>query len=206
MWTEVKVTQSCPTLCNPMDYTLHGILKARILEWVAFPFSRGFSQPRNPTQVSCIAGRFFISWATGKPKKTGVSSLSTRWVDVRACLLSPTQLAGVPSPARSLTRVAGLWWGSPLGSLLDQVWKVSYPHHRWGWSPRSWWSPSPSHLLSFMLASMWDESNCAVVWAFFGIAFLLDWNENWSFPVLWPPLSFPNLLAYWVQHFHHISF
>ena len=53
-------------------------------------------------------------------------------------------------------------------------------------------------------ASMWDECNCAVVWAFFGIAFLWDWNENWPFPVLWPLLSFPNLLAYWVQHFHSI--
>ena len=41
--------------------------------------------------------------------------------------------------------------------------------------------------------SVWDECNCAVVWAFFGIAFLWDWNENWSFPVLWPLLSFPNL-------------
>ena len=47
---------------------------------------------------------------------------------------------------------------------------------------------------------MWDECNSVVVWAFFGIAFLLDWNENWPFPVLWPLLSFPNLLAYWVQH------
>ena len=54
--------------------------------------------------------------------------------------------------------------------------------------------------------SMWDECNCVVVWAFFGIAFLLDWNENWPFPVLWPLLSFPNLLAYWVQHFHSIIF
>ena len=55
-------------------------------------------------------------------------------------------------------------------------------------------------------ASMWDECNCMVVWAFFGIAFPWDWNENWHFPVLWPPLSFPNLLAYWVQHFHSIIF
>ena len=44
--------------------------------------------------------------------------------------------------------------------------------------------------------SMWDECNCAVVWPFFGNAFLSNWNENWSFPVLWPLLSFPNLLAY----------
>jgi len=42
------------------------------------------------------------------------------------------------------------------------------------------------------LASMWDECNCVVVWTFFGIAFLWDWNENWPFPVLWPLLSFPN--------------
>ena len=55
-------------------------------------------------------------------------------------------------------------------------------------------------------ASMWDECNCVVVWTFFGIAFLWDWNENWPIPLLWPLLSFPNLLAYWVQHFHSIIF
>ena len=54
--------------------------------------------------------------------------------------------------------------------------------------------------------SLWDECNCAVVWAFFGIAFLWDWNENWLFPVLWPLLSFPNVLEYWVQHFQSIIF
>ena len=52
--------------------------------------------------------------------------------------------------------------------------------------------------------SMWNECNCVVVWTFFGIAFLWDWNENGAFPVLWPLLSFPNLLAYWVQHFKSI--
>ena len=59
-----KVAQLCPTHCNPIDYTVHGVLQARILEWVAFPFSRGSSQARDWTQVSCIAGRFFTSWAT----------------------------------------------------------------------------------------------------------------------------------------------
>ena len=53
-------------------------------------------------------------------------------------------------------------------------------------------------------ASMWNECNYMVVWTFFGIAFLWNGNENWLFPVLWPLLSFPNLLAYWVQHFHHL--
>ena len=99
----VKVTQLCQTLCDTMDYTVHGILQARILEWVAFPFSRvlpnpgieprspalqadslpaepprsprilewiaypfssGSSLPKNRTGVSCLAGRFFTSWAT----------------------------------------------------------------------------------------------------------------------------------------------
>ena len=59
--TEVKGALSCPTLCDPMDRTVHGVLQARILEWVAFPSSRGSSQPRDGTQVSCIAGGFFTS-------------------------------------------------------------------------------------------------------------------------------------------------
>ena len=58
------VTQSCLTLCNPMYYTVHGILPARILEWVAVPFPRGCPQPRDRIQVSHIAGGFFTSWAT----------------------------------------------------------------------------------------------------------------------------------------------
>ena len=73
---KVKVAQSFPTLCDSMDYTVHRILQAKILEWVAFPFSRLSSRPRNQNYVSHIAGGFFTSWATGKPKNTGVGSLS----------------------------------------------------------------------------------------------------------------------------------
>ena len=62
--THVEWTQSCRTLCDLMDYTVHGILQARILEWVAIPFSRRSSQPRDRPRISCIAGRFFTSWAT----------------------------------------------------------------------------------------------------------------------------------------------
>ena len=54
--------------------------------------------------------------------------------------------------------------------------------------------------------SVWNECNYVVVWTFFGITFLWDWGENWPFPVPWPLLSFPNLLAYWVQHFNSIIF
>ena len=56
---KVKVTQSCLTLCDSMVYRVHGILQARILQWVAVPFSRGSSQPRDWTQVSHIVGWFF---------------------------------------------------------------------------------------------------------------------------------------------------
>ena len=73
VWTGSRrggfVAQSCPILCDPMDCSslgssVHGILQARILEWVTIPFSRGSSQPRDGIQVSCTAGRFFITWTT----------------------------------------------------------------------------------------------------------------------------------------------
>ena len=66
---EVSVTQSCPTLSDPVDcslpgFSVHGLLQARTLEWAAIPFSRGFSWPRAWTKVSCITGGFFTIWAT----------------------------------------------------------------------------------------------------------------------------------------------
>ena len=65
IWAKRRnVTQLCLTLCDPMNYTVHGILQATILEWVAVPFSRGSSPPRGWTQVSHISGQFFTSWAT----------------------------------------------------------------------------------------------------------------------------------------------
>ena len=64
--SEVIVTKSCSTLCNPMDYRVHGILQARILKWVAFPFSGASSKPRDQNQISRIAGRFLTSWSKRK--------------------------------------------------------------------------------------------------------------------------------------------
>ena len=58
---KVKVAQACPALFDPMDHTVDGILQARIMEWAAFPFSRGSSQPRDQIQVSRTAGGFFTS-------------------------------------------------------------------------------------------------------------------------------------------------
>ena len=76
------VAQSCLTLCNSMDCSLagssvHGILQARILEWVAMPSSRGSSWPRGWTRVSCIAGGFFTSWAT-REACTGTADIKNR--------------------------------------------------------------------------------------------------------------------------------
>ena len=67
--SDSEVAQPYLTLCDPMDYTAHGILQARVLEWVAVPFSRGSSQPRDGTQVSHIAGRFFTSSAIREAHK-----------------------------------------------------------------------------------------------------------------------------------------
>ena len=74
---KVKVTQSCLMLCDPLDYTVHGILQARILEWVAISFSMGSSQPRSPAlQADSLPAE-----PPGKPKNTGVGSLSLlQWI------------------------------------------------------------------------------------------------------------------------------
>ena len=71
-----SVTQSCLTFCDPMDCSLpgssvHGILQARILEWVVISISRGSSRPRGPTQASCTEGRFFIIQATREALEIG---------------------------------------------------------------------------------------------------------------------------------------
>ena len=80
----VKVAQSCPTLCDLVGYTVLGILQARILEWVPFPFYRESSRPRERTQVSHIAGGFFTRWATREAQE------SEMWINLwsarRACL------------------------------------------------------------------------------------------------------------------------
>ena len=78
---QVKVAQSCPILCNPMDYTVHGILQARTLEWVAFPFSRRSSQPRDQPRSPTLQVDFLPAEPQGKPKNTGVGNLSLlQWI------------------------------------------------------------------------------------------------------------------------------
>ena len=98
--SEVKVAQSCPTL------QFHGILQARILEWVTFPFSKGSSQPSNPTQVSRIASRFFTNWAIRETLSESHSVVS-----------DSLQLHGLYSPWNSPGQYSGV--GSL--SLLQEI-------------------------------------------------------------------------------------
>ena len=72
---KVKVAQSCPILCNPVDCTVHGILQARILEWVAFPFSRGSSQPRDQTRSSSLQADSLPAEPQGKPSVNNGSAV-----------------------------------------------------------------------------------------------------------------------------------
>ena len=81
-----EVTQSCLTLCDPIDcslpgFSIHGILQARILEWVTISFSRGSSRPRDRTWVFCIGGRLFNLWATREAQYIHpfISLASTYW-------------------------------------------------------------------------------------------------------------------------------
>ena len=106
----------------------------------------------------------------------------------------------------------GDFWNSLAFAMLQwmlEIWSlVPLPFLKPAWtSGSSQFMLKPSFENSeHYSARAWDECNCAVVWKFFGIAFLWEWNENWPFPVLWSLLSFPNVLAYWVQHFHSIIF
>ena len=106
-----------------------------------------------------------------------------------------------------------VFWKSLAFSMIQQmrvIWSLLLlPFLNPVWTSGSSWftyvKPSWENFEHYF-ASMWDHCNCAVVSIFLGIAFLWYWNENWCFSVLWPLLSFPNLPAYWVQHFHSITF
>ena len=132
----VVVAQSCPTLCDSMDYSLpvhvafvHGILQAKILEWVAMPSSRGSSWPGDQTQVSCIAGRSFAALAI-REAHTYISMLlqiqrNSRWkihfIDNgfgwRITFPSPAMLEKQPRCSSSLA------WLFSYSTLKNWLWK-----------------------------------------------------------------------------------
>ena len=122
----VLVPPSCPTLCDPMDCSLpvssvHGILQARILEWVAILFSRVSSQPRDRPRVSWIEGRFFTSEPLGKPRtatQKGDSSLASRAFNPSLCLCwalghSPSRKELKELGVSQLSWTGWIFFGSP---------------------------------------------------------------------------------------------
>ena len=113
----MKVAPSCLTLCDPMDYTIHGILQARILEWVAFPFSRGSSEPRDHTQVSHIAGRFFTRWVTGEALALG--SITTN---------KASGGDGIPAELFQILKDDAI---KVLHSICQQIWKAQQWPQDW---------------------------------------------------------------------------
>ena len=108
---KVTVAQSCLTLCDPMNYIVHGILQARILEWIAFSFPRRSSQPRDQTQVSCIAGGFFTSSATREDLQCIGEMLSRLFIVYSWSGISKFFLKGTAFPFN--------WWNLCLRTDLD---------------------------------------------------------------------------------------
>ena len=131
----MRVAQSCPTLYDLLEYTVHGILYARILEWLAFPFSRGSSQPRDQTQVSHIAGVFFTSWATGLECKSRKSRntwsnrqiwpWSTEWRRAKADRVLPRERTGHSKHPLPTTQEKTLHMDITRWSILKSDWLYS---------------------------------------------------------------------------------
>ena len=132
----MKATQLCPIFCKPMDYTVLGILQARILEWIAVPISRGSSQPRERTQVSCIADRRFNLWASRPFKSRG------QRVGTSALVLPMTVQSWLPSEFTGLISL----WSKGLSRVFPST--IIQKHQFFG-TQRSWrrkWQPTPVFL------------------------------------------------------------
>ena len=136
---KVKVAQSCPILCDPIDYTAHGILQPRILDWVAFPFSRGYSQPGTEPRSPALQADSLPAEPQGKPKNPGVGSLSLlQWIfpthELNQCLLHcrwvlyQLSYQGSPDPFKEAVITAEYHF-NPLSKLTGSFDK--YSTHPW---------------------------------------------------------------------------
>ena len=125
---KVKVAQSCSTLCDPMNCTVHGILQPRILMWVAFPFSRGSFQPRDQTQVFHISGRFFTSPTPKRHMKRWSASLIIKEIQIKTIIrhhLKPVRKATIKKSMNNKC-----WRGcGEKGTLLHGWWECNWYSH-----------------------------------------------------------------------------
>ena len=161
----MKVTQPCPTLCDSIDYTVHGILQARILEWVAFRFSRKSFQPRDQNQVSHIAGGFFTSWAMRETlyaeyvlwnagldeAQAGIKTAGRNINDLRYAGDTTLMAESKEEPKSLLIKMKGQWksWLKTQHSKNEDhsIWSHHFMANRWGknetvtdflsWAPKS---------------------------------------------------------------------
>ena len=187
--TKVKVkvldTRSCPTLCDPLACSLpgssvHGILQARILEWVAIPFSRGPSQPRDWTQVSCIAGRFFTVWATRENwiqilalsfmtwgPRQAVESLYTSQFPLIICACFEDEMKGNMCMVHILAQsgfsvhgislsCASLFWGNGVFEICFNIWILSVKFSNLCWNKKK------KKKRKITWADLWPEMKASV--------------------------------------------
>ena len=117
---KMRVTQSCLILCNPMDYTIHGILQTGILEWVAFPIFRRSSKPRDRTQVCCIAGGFFNSWAAREAYFTTAAAAAAKSLQSCPTLCDPGDGSPPSSPVPGILQARTLEW---VAISFSNAWK-----------------------------------------------------------------------------------
>ena len=143
----VLVAQSCPTLCDPVDCSLpgssvHGILQARLLEWIAIPFSRGSSQLRDWTWISNIAGRFFTIWATGKSVDSGQTWFIFHKTDPKAIFFVQALLLSWEMGSKKPPQFKRAGNFSTFRTFLKVKWNVLMHEDSW----QEYWSrvPSPS--------------------------------------------------------------
>ena len=97
---------------------------------------------------------------------------------------------GMKEFKRLIIKLLPFWWSSGFSKSSLNIWKFMF---------HILLKPGLENFEHYH-ALVWNECNCAIVWSFFGISFLWNWNKNWAFPFLWPLLSFPDLLAALSQH------
>ena len=152
-----QLLQSCPTLCDPVDYSppgssVHGILQARVLEWVAISFSRGSSQPRDRTQVSCIAGRRFTVWAT---RKCSISL--SRLYYVLSTVLVPRNHTEQNNPLPSWCSWSSQETGPDEEYLLWLLSSSEITNWQTSWSPRSYFVGLTLYTFDFSFDSIFFQ-------------------------------------------------
>ena len=183
---------------NPMDggtwwAAVHGVMKSRTrLSDFTFTFHFHALEKEMATHSSVIAWRILGMAEPGGLPSMGSRRVGHNWSDLAADIFlelscffhDPADVGNLISGSFAFAKFSLNTWKFIVHVLLRPGLE-NFEHY---------------------LASVWNECNCVAVWTFFGIAFLWDWDENWPFPVLQPLLSFPNFLAFWVQHFYSIIF